>query len=183
MEEREDTSGVQKSNLRPKSKVRLSVFTMFLLKDRMTDFRILFISDCRYCISLVQLLLHYERSVTYRSFVAFWFFSWQDCGLTVKGVTAKWSEATEEDTLSNVSCAVKAGELLAVIGPVGSGKVRSVFQCTASNCQQANFFFFFKFSYNYRSVMYKKRNYFTVIVFECVFRVGSVWFVMKIFFF
>lgn len=47
----------------------------------------------------------------------------QDCGLTVSGLTAKWSNATEENTLNNVSCSVKAGELLAVIGPVGSGKV------------------------------------------------------------
>ncbi|KAK7083945.1 Multidrug resistance-associated protein 4, partial [Halocaridina rubra] len=46
----------------------------------------------------------------------------KDCSLTVTGLTAKWSEATEEDTLTNVSCSAKAGELLAVIGPVGSGK-------------------------------------------------------------
>ncbi|XP_042212324.1 ATP-binding cassette sub-family C member 4-like isoform X2 [Homarus americanus] len=65
MEEREETSRVQKSNLRPKPK---------------------------------------------------------DCGLTVSDLTAKWSDATEENTLSSVSCSVKSGELLAVIGPVGSGK-------------------------------------------------------------
>ncbi|XP_064120685.1 ATP-binding cassette sub-family C member 4-like [Macrobrachium nipponense] len=46
----------------------------------------------------------------------------KDCGVTVSGLTAKWSEATEENTLTNVTCSVKAGELLAVIGPVGSGK-------------------------------------------------------------
>ncbi|CAL4094228.1 unnamed protein product, partial [Meganyctiphanes norvegica] len=46
----------------------------------------------------------------------------KDCSITVSGVTAKWSEETEENTLTNVSCSVKAGELLAVIGPVGSGK-------------------------------------------------------------
>ncbi|XP_071552963.1 ATP-binding cassette sub-family C member 4-like isoform X4 [Panulirus ornatus] len=46
----------------------------------------------------------------------------KDCGLVVAGLTAKWSDATEEDTLSDISCSVKAGELLAVIGPVGSGK-------------------------------------------------------------
>lgn len=39
------------------------------------------------------------------------------------GLTAKWSDATDENTLTNVSCSVKAGELLAVIGPVGAGKV------------------------------------------------------------
>lgn len=47
----------------------------------------------------------------------------QDCSLTVSGVTAKWSNATEENTLTDVSFSVKAGELLAVVGPVGSGKV------------------------------------------------------------
>ncbi|XP_068230341.1 ATP-binding cassette sub-family C member 4-like isoform X1 [Palaemon carinicauda] len=46
----------------------------------------------------------------------------KDCGVTVSGLSAKWSEATEENTLTNVTCSVKAGELLAVIGPVGSGK-------------------------------------------------------------
>ncbi|XP_066976379.1 ATP-binding cassette sub-family C member 4-like isoform X2 [Macrobrachium rosenbergii] len=46
----------------------------------------------------------------------------KDCGVTVSGLTAKWSEATEENTLTNITCSVKAGELLAVIGPVGSGK-------------------------------------------------------------
>ncbi|KAK3863657.1 hypothetical protein Pcinc_030600 [Petrolisthes cinctipes] len=46
----------------------------------------------------------------------------RDCSLTVTGLTAKWSSATEENTLTNVSCSVKAGELLAVIGPVGAGK-------------------------------------------------------------
>ncbi|KAK4317272.1 hypothetical protein Pmani_011632 [Petrolisthes manimaculis] len=65
MEEREETSNVQRSNLRPKPR---------------------------------------------------------DCSLTVKGLTAKWSSATEENTLTNVSCSVKAGELLAIIGPVGAGK-------------------------------------------------------------
>ena len=43
--------------------------------------------------------------------------------MTVRGLTAKWSEATEENTLTDLTCCVKAGELLAVIGPVGSGKV------------------------------------------------------------
>lgn len=41
----------------------------------------------------------------------------------MSGVTAKWSNLTEENTLTNVSFSVKAGELLVVVGPVGSGKV------------------------------------------------------------
>lgn len=50
-------------------------------------------------------------------------FPLQDCSLVVAGVTAKWSNATEDNTLTDVSFSVKAGELLAVVGPVGSGKV------------------------------------------------------------
>ncbi|KAG0716160.1 Multidrug resistance-associated protein 4 [Chionoecetes opilio] len=65
MEEREDTSYIEKSNLRPKPK---------------------------------------------------------DCSLAAAGVTAKWSNTTEDNTLTDVSFSVKAGELLAVVGPVGSGK-------------------------------------------------------------
>ena len=47
----------------------------------------------------------------------------QDCCLVVAGVTAKWSNTTEDNTLNDVSFSVKAGELLAVVGPVGAGKV------------------------------------------------------------
>ncbi|XP_050734387.1 ATP-binding cassette sub-family C member 4-like isoform X2 [Eriocheir sinensis] len=46
----------------------------------------------------------------------------KDCSLAVSGLTAKWSNVTEENTLTDVSFSVKAGELLAVVGPVGSGK-------------------------------------------------------------
>ncbi|XP_063867034.1 ATP-binding cassette sub-family C member 4-like isoform X1 [Scylla paramamosain] len=46
----------------------------------------------------------------------------KDCCLVMSGVTAKWSNTTEENTLTDVSFSVKAGELLVIVGPVGAGK-------------------------------------------------------------
>ncbi|PSN47509.1 hypothetical protein C0J52_02251 [Blattella germanica] len=43
-------------------------------------------------------------------------------GIRVSNITAKWSEDLNEDTLTNVNLDVKPGGLVAVIGPVGSGK-------------------------------------------------------------
>ncbi|KAJ8926774.1 hypothetical protein NQ314_020824 [Rhamnusium bicolor] len=45
-----------------------------------------------------------------------------DFGIFMKNATAKWSEASVENTLSNLDLTVTPGKLLAVIGPVGSGK-------------------------------------------------------------
>lgn len=44
-------------------------------------------------------------------------------GIFVDNLTAKWSPDHAENTLTNVSLKVNSGELLAVIGHVGSGKV------------------------------------------------------------
>ena len=44
-------------------------------------------------------------------------------GIRVANITAKWTEDFPDNTLSNVSLDVKPGGLVAVIGPVGSGKV------------------------------------------------------------
>ncbi|XP_045130925.1 ATP-binding cassette sub-family C member 4-like isoform X2 [Portunus trituberculatus] len=44
------------------------------------------------------------------------------CGLTVYEVTARWNRVAKENIISNVSCSVKAGDLLAIVGLVGSGK-------------------------------------------------------------
>lgn len=43
-------------------------------------------------------------------------------GVRLEDVTARWSESSTENTLANVSFGVKPGQLLAIIGPVGSGK-------------------------------------------------------------
>ncbi|XP_069668825.1 probable multidrug resistance-associated protein lethal(2)03659 isoform X2 [Periplaneta americana] len=42
--------------------------------------------------------------------------------IKITNVTAKWSEDVSENTLHNISVNVRAGTLVAVIGPVGSGK-------------------------------------------------------------
>lgn len=47
-------------------------------------------------------------------------------GIFMKNATAKWSEASTDNTLSNITLTVKPGRLLAVIGPVGSGKTSLV---------------------------------------------------------
>ena len=44
-------------------------------------------------------------------------------GIKITNVTAKWNEDFHENTLSDVSLDVRKGSLVAVIGPVGCGKV------------------------------------------------------------
>ena len=48
----------------------------------------------------------------------------KDVGSTValRGVTAKWRQEEVEDTLADINMEVGAGQLVAIIGPVGSGK-------------------------------------------------------------
>ncbi|KAG0727281.1 hypothetical protein GWK47_004033 [Chionoecetes opilio] len=55
-------------------------------------------------------------------------------GLTLYEVTCKWIKGAGENTLSSVSCSLKAGDLLAVIGPVGAGKVRRFQGCQGDDC-------------------------------------------------
>ncbi|XP_035673618.1 multidrug resistance-associated protein 4-like isoform X1 [Branchiostoma floridae] len=44
------------------------------------------------------------------------------CSITAEGISASWDQETEKVNLKNVNFSVQAGQLLAVIGPVGSGK-------------------------------------------------------------
>ncbi|XP_074025677.1 probable multidrug resistance-associated protein lethal(2)03659 isoform X3 [Leptinotarsa decemlineata] len=45
-----------------------------------------------------------------------------DPGIFLNNATAKWSEASTENTLTNINLKIFSGQLLGVIGPVGSGK-------------------------------------------------------------
>ena len=47
------------------------------------------------------------------------------CEINLSGVTVKWpaSDEQEEDTLKDISFRVKPGQVLAIVGHVGSGKV------------------------------------------------------------
>jgi len=45
-------------------------------------------------------------------------------GIVVSNATAKWTDAQTENSLENINLTVKPGRLVAVIGPVGAGKVK-----------------------------------------------------------
>lgn len=47
----------------------------------------------------------------------------QSVGIDVLNVTAKWSEYQNSNALENVNLTVRPGQLSAIIGPVGAGKV------------------------------------------------------------
>lgn len=56
---------------------------------------------------------HLERDITTQT---------GDCHVSINNVTAKWDQASNQATLSNITAHVEPGKLLAVIGPVGAGK-------------------------------------------------------------
>lgn len=47
----------------------------------------------------------------------------QSVGIDALNVTAKWSEYQNNNTLENVNLTIRPGQLVAIIGPVGAGKV------------------------------------------------------------
>jgi ABC-type transport system involved in cytochrome bd biosynthesis fused ATPase/permease subunit len=49
-----------------------------------------------------------------------------DTSVNVVNASARWSPDLEKDSLSNITFRVPEGKLCAVIGPVGSGKVRII---------------------------------------------------------
>lgn len=44
-------------------------------------------------------------------------------GIIISNATAKWTSSQTENTLENINLNVKPGRLVAIIGPVGAGKV------------------------------------------------------------
>lgn len=46
-----------------------------------------------------------------------------DLGIVISNATAKWTDSQTENSLENINLTVVPGRLVAIIGPVGSGKV------------------------------------------------------------
>lgn len=53
-----------------------------------------------------------------------------DLSLNVTNATAKWEVTQANNTLNNVTLTVKSGQLVAVVGPVGAGKVHTTIKMT-----------------------------------------------------
>ena len=48
-----------------------------------------------------------------------------EIGIFINNIVARWTKEIQEPTLDNITTFVKPGELLGIIGSVGSGKVTS----------------------------------------------------------
>ena len=48
-------------------------------------------------------------------------------GIVMNGASAKWDPEQMEHTLSDISLKITPGSLVAVVGPVGAGKVIHIF--------------------------------------------------------
>lgn len=46
-----------------------------------------------------------------------------DLGIVISNATAKWTDAQTDNSLENINLTVRPGRLVAIIGPVGAGKV------------------------------------------------------------
>lgn len=47
-------------------------------------------------------------------------------GIVVSDASAKWTDAQTENSLENINLTVRPGQLVAIIGPVGAGKVHTL---------------------------------------------------------
>ena len=59
-------------------------------------------------------------------------------GVTLTHVCARWDPLSKEDTLKDVSVEVESGQLCAIVGPVGSGKVRHTLNILCTACSITN---------------------------------------------
>lgn len=48
-------------------------------------------------------------------------------GIVISNASAKWTDSQIENTLENINLTVTPGRLVAIIGPVGAGKVYLLF--------------------------------------------------------
>jgi len=46
-----------------------------------------------------------------------------DFSIVISNITAKWTDTQTDNTIENINLTVKPGHLIAIIGPVGAGKV------------------------------------------------------------
>lgn len=60
--------------------------------------------------------------------------------LNMHNLTAKWNSASSDNTLTNINLSVPRGNLVGVIGPVGSGK-SSMLQAVLSMCDYISVMF------------------------------------------
>lgn len=49
-------------------------------------------------------------------------------GIVMSNASAKWTDAQIDNTLENINLTVKPGRLVAIIGPVGAGKVYLIYK-------------------------------------------------------
>lgn len=49
-----------------------------------------------------------------------------DLGIVISNATAKWTDAQTDNSLENINLTVRPGRLVAIIGPVGAGKVYNI---------------------------------------------------------
>lgn len=48
-------------------------------------------------------------------------------GIVISNVSAKWMSDQPENSLSNINLVIRPGRLVAIIGPVGGGKVCNIY--------------------------------------------------------
>lgn len=64
-----------------------------------------------------------------------------DLGIVISNATAKWTDAQTENSLENINLTIRPGRLVAIIGPVGAGKVSVQFVQTKLNIIHEYYYF------------------------------------------
>lgn len=67
--------------------------------------------------------LNDEDSIKNNSFITRDIAHLNDFGVEISNATAKWTDDQTKNSLENINLTVKSGQLAAIVGPVGSGKV------------------------------------------------------------
>jgi len=51
----------------------------------------------------------------------------KNLGIVISNATAKWTNVQTENSLENITLTIRPGRLVAIIGPVGAGKVYIIY--------------------------------------------------------